>query len=75
MKMSTDLAEMLIKVRKSSGDDPSVIVVLCASSYCKGLSTSSLAIGKDGPIITCQHTIKWCKVNNIQRPFVLCVSL
>lgn len=62
MKMCTDLAEMMIKVRKSSGDDPSVIIMLRTSSDCKGLPTSGLAIGEDGAIITCQHTIKRCKV-------------
>lgn len=59
--MYTDLADMMIKVRKSSGNDPSVIIMLCTSSDCKGLPTSGLAIGKDGAIITCQHTMERCK--------------
>lgn len=54
----TYLAEMLVQVGQSSGDDTSVTVAFSTARDGESLSTASLSIGKDCTIVTCQHTEK-----------------
>lgn len=51
-----NLAEMLVQVRESSGDDSTVTVALSSTRDGERLSTASLSIGEDCTIVPCQHT-------------------
>lgn len=59
----TNLAEVLVEVWQSSGDDSSITVALSTARDGKCLSTASLSVGKDCPIVTCQHT----ETNNMEH--------
>lgn len=54
---STHLAEVLVQVGESTGNDSTVRIALCSSSDGKGFPTSGLAISKDGAIVPCQHSV------------------
>lgn len=56
MDIMTNLAEMLIQVGQSSGDDTSIAIALSTTCDGERLSTACLSVGEDCTIVTCQHT-------------------